>query len=137
MKVSQEQRKRIIEQANNCCEYCLISQAQRLIRFQIDHVIARKHGGTDTEANLCLACYECNSYKGSNIASLDPLTGKITQLYHPRQQSWDEHFVLNDDSTISGKTPEGRVTVVLLRLNTEERTQQRKAEREMGDYPCK
>ena len=62
--------------AGECCEYCRISERDRLVRFQIDHIIPIKHGGSDHTENLCLACFECNAYKGPNVAALDPLTAK-------------------------------------------------------------
>ena len=100
----------------------------RLVGFQIDHIIAKKHDGTDDDDNLCLACYECNIYKGSNVATLDPETGNATKLFHPRQQYWDNHFSINDDARILGLTLEGRATIRVLRINDEERVKQRLGE---------
>jgi hypothetical protein len=56
----------------------------RLLPFEIDHIIAEKHRGVTAADNLCLACYRCNSFKGSDIASADPLTGNAAFLFHPR-----------------------------------------------------
>jgi hypothetical protein len=52
--------------------------------FQVDHSIARKHGGRASENNLALACFYCNSFKGPNIAGLDPDTGEVVRLFHRR-----------------------------------------------------
>jgi hypothetical protein len=41
---------------------------------EIDHTIAEKHGDRTTKVNLALACKLCNTYKGSDIASIDPQT---------------------------------------------------------------
>lgn len=46
------------------CEYCQLPQAVSAIRFEIDHVIPRKHRGRTIAANLALSCFYCNSYKG-------------------------------------------------------------------------
>jgi hypothetical protein len=137
MSVSNEQKRLVRQRAENCCEYCRLSQSGQLVSFQIDHIIAVKHDGTDEDDNLCLACYDCNIYKGSDVAALDPLTRAATRLYDPRQQLWDEHFRLNPDATISGLTPEGRTTVRVLRINDIERVNQRFGEMAVGDYPCK
>lgn len=137
MSVSNEQKRLVRQRAGNCCEYCRLSQSGQLVSFQIDHIIAVKHDGTDEDDNLCLACYDCNIYKGSDVAALDPLTRAATRLYDPRQQVWDEHFTLNPDATISGLTPEGRTTVRVLRINDMERVNQRFGEMAVGDYPCK
>ena len=83
MTVTNEQRKNIRKMAGDCCEYCRIAPSERLSKFQIDHIIATKHGGSDNTANLSLACLECNSYKGPNVAALDPTTGEATKLYNP------------------------------------------------------
>ena len=136
MSINNKQRDFVRERANNCCEYCRISQSAVLTRFQVDHVIAIKHNGTDSEDNLCLACFECNSYKGSEVAAIDSLTDEASKLYHPRQQKWDEHFKINDDATLTGLTPEGRTTIAVLRINDEERVKQRLDEIALGDYPC-
>ena len=136
MSISSDQRELVRDRAGNCCEYCRVSQSGRLVSFQIDHIIAIKHGGTDTEDNLCLACYDCNIYKGSNVAALDPLTQAATKLYNPRQQEWDVHFRINTDATISGLTPEGRATILVLRMNDDERVKQRLGEMSVGEYPC-
>ena len=137
MSVSNEQKRLVRQRAGNCCEYCRLSQSGQLVSFQIDHIIAVKHDGTDEDDNLCLACYDCNIYKGSDVAALDPLTRAATRLYDPRQQVWDDHFRLNPDATISGLTPEGRTTVRVLRINDIERVNQRFGEMAVGDYPCK
>lgn len=135
MSISSDQRRFVRERAGNCCEYCRVSQTVRLVSFQVDHIIAIKHGGTDATDNLCLACYECNGYKGSNVAAFDPLTRNATKLYDPRRQKWDDHFMINPDGTLSGRTP-GRATIFVLRLNDDERVKQRLGERALGGYPC-
>lgn len=137
MTVSAESRRLIREQAGGCCEFCRIAEGDRLVKFQIDHIIPVKHGGTDIIDNLCLACLECNSYKGPNVAALDPHTGAATKLFNPRQQKWDDHFGYQPGGTIVGKTPEGRATVLVLRMNEETRIKQRKDELVIGNYPCK
>ena len=136
MSITNEQRRLVREQAGDCCEYCRLSQSGRLARFHVDHIVAIKHGGADTDDNICLACPKCNAYKGDNVAALDPLTRDATKLYDPRQQKWDEHFKINPDATIDGLTPEGRTTVAVLRFNDEERVKQRLGELTVGDYPC-
>jgi hypothetical protein len=136
MSISKEQKRLVRHRAANCCEYCRLAQSGQLVRFQVDHIIAIKHDGTDADDNLCLACYDCNIYKGSNVAALDPLTRDATKLYNPRQQEWDAHFEINSDATLTGLTPEGRATIHVLRINDTERVKQRLGELMSGDYPC-
>lgn len=136
MSVTEEQKNHVRERAGDCCEYCRISQAGHLTRFQIDHIIALKHDGSDEDDNLCLACYRCNIYKGSNVAAADPETGKPSFLFHPRHDIWNAHFKINSDATITGLTPEGRTTIRVLRINDPPRVSQRLGEMTAGDYPC-
>ncbi len=130
------QRQIIRELAGNCCEYCRVSQDDYLAKFQIDHIIPVKHNGSDDIDNLCLACLKCNGFKGPNVAALDPATGEATKLYDPRHQKWDEHFHINPDATLSGISPEGRATIVVLRINEENRVKQRRTAMILGEYPC-
>jgi hypothetical protein len=136
MSLSDRQKQAVRKRAGYCCEYCRLAQSGSFAHFHVDHIIALKHGGTDADNNLCLACPDCNAYKGENVAALDPATGDATRLYHPRQQAWDGHFRLNADATITGLTPEGRTTVAVLRFNDGERVKQRLGEMTVGDYPC-
>jgi hypothetical protein len=109
--------------------------SDRLLPFEIDHIIAEKHGGITDADNLCLACYRCNSFKRSDIVSADPETGAATYLFHPRRQKWNEYFAL-EAGMLRPLTPEGRVTVFLLRLNLPIQVEQRRNLIEIGLYPC-
>ncbi len=82
------------------CEYCLLHQDFAYYTHEIDHIYAEKHGGITIIDNLCLACADCNRHKGSNLCSLDPNTGEIVSLYHPRNMSWNDHFRMNDNGVI-------------------------------------
>jgi hypothetical protein len=107
------------------CEYCGLHEDQSpLAALHIEHILPRKHGGTDRLDNLALACIDCNLRKGSNIAGFDPRTGRLTGLFHPRHHHWAEHFEWQG-VVILGITPIGRVTVEVLRMNDEERLQLR------------
>jgi hypothetical protein len=90
----------------------------------VDHIRALKHGGTTSPGNLAWACFQCNVAKGSNIASVDPLTGQLFPLFNPRAQRWSDHFRF-DKGFVVGTTAEGRVTVAVLRLNEPEEAELR------------
>lgn len=57
----------IRDRAKDLCEYCRLPARFAELPMQIDHVVARKHGGSTIDDNLALACFYCNSYKGSNV----------------------------------------------------------------------
>ena len=110
--IEQEVRRR----AGNRCEYCLLPQAASPLVFPIDHVIARQHNGPSTLENLALACGYCNAHKGPNIAGIDPETGHVTPLFHPRRDNWAVHFRFAGAIAL-GLTAVGRTTIIVLAMN--------------------
>jgi len=96
---------------------CYLPEDASWAVHEVDHVIARKHGGKTDLDNLAYACLDCNHHKGTDLTSLDPQTSKITQLFNPRTQKWDDHFQLNEDGIITPLTAEGRTTAALLKFN--------------------
>jgi 5-methylcytosine-specific restriction endonuclease McrA len=80
------------QRAQGRCEYCQLPQAYSTLAFEIDHILARKHGGLTTPGNLALTCFYCNSFKGSNLAGIDPRSRKLARLFHPRRHKWKKHF---------------------------------------------
>jgi hypothetical protein len=134
--ISAPLRREVLSRAGGCCEYCLIAINDRPMDFAIDHVIAEKHGGPTQSDNLCLSCYWCNSYKGSDISSVDwEFDRAIVPLFNPRQDHWENHFRL-DDATIVPLSATGRVTVFLLQMNSIERLEERQLLIALGLYPC-
>jgi hypothetical protein len=113
--------------ANHRCEYCGLAQANFSVsRFQVEHIVARKHDGGDELDNLALACLHCNSHKGTDLSGLDPLTGALTRLYHPRRDAWDDHF-RQHGILIAGLTDIGRTTVRVLNMNSKQQLRLREA----------
>lgn len=118
-------REQVRRRARDTCEYCRIPQeASPVIPFHVEHVIAKQHGGTDDPAQLALACDRCNAYKGPNLTSVDPDSGDVVPLFHPRQDAWDDHFKF-DRGAVVGLTPTGRATVRLLNMNARRRVELR------------
>ena len=72
-----------------------------------------------------LSCYNDNLHKGPNIAGIDPLTGQLTPLFHPRRDDWHEHFAWNGPELV-GLTPIGRTTIDVLNFNLAERVEHRR-----------
>ncbi|MBD2186047.1 HNH endonuclease [Planktothrix sp. FACHB-1355] len=118
-------RRTVEERANYRCEYCLLPAGVAFFPHEVDHAIAEKHGGATDADNLALACWRCNRHKGTDLGSFDPQTGAFSFLFNPRTQQWNEHFRL-EEVTIVGLTPEGRTTVNLLQLNSDERLAERR-----------
>lgn len=107
--------------AENRCEYCQLPEEHSPVaRLQIEHVRPKKHGGDDHPDNLALACIDCNLRKGSNLTGIDPETEQVVELYHPRHQTWSDHFAWSGVE-ILGLTEVGRATIRVLDLNTPDR----------------
>ena len=118
-------RNLVRQRAGNRCEYCGIWQEHvPFALFHIEHIVPKKHGGGDDPSNLALACHHCNLHKGPNLTGIDPESGNVTPLFHPRYERWAVHFELRDE-TIIGLTPMGRATIQVLNMNAAERVQLR------------
>ena len=104
------------QRAKGLCEYCRFPERLAEVPFQIEHVIARQHGGATEPENLALSCAFCNRYKGPNLSGIDPLTNEVVRLFDPRKQSWDEHFQWKG-AVLAGKTAIGRGTIRTLAIN--------------------
>lgn len=118
-------RARVRERARQRCEYCHKPEAVTSYPFHIEHIIARKHGGTSDPENLAWACFQCNIAKGTDVASYDTQTGELVPFFNPRQQDWQTHFALDESGVVTGLTPIGRVTVRMLQINTPEQVEVR------------
>src|SRR6516164_1156251 len=104
------------ERADSACEYCLLPQKYSHLVFEVDHIIATCHGGATRPSNLALSCFYCNRYKGPNIAGIDPVSRKLSPLFHPRRQKWSRHFRY-DGPILIGLTRIGRATISVLQIN--------------------
>ena len=122
------------ERARACCEYCLIPQAYVTFPFEIDHVVARQHGGKTVASNLALACFADNHYKGPNLAGIDPRSRRRAWLFNPRRHRWGKHFRW-DGPVLIGRTLIGRATIAALAMNSPHRVAQREVLMAEGVYP--
>lgn len=128
-------RRETATRASYQCEYCLLSEKDSTARHTIDHIRAVKHKGLTVIENLALACSDCNSNKGSDIAAIDPKSQQLIRLFDPRRDVWSEHFAF-DNASIVGLTILGRATVELLKFNTPTRMSQRAFLQSIGRYPA-
>lgn len=122
------------QRAQGRCEYCLLNEDDGLLPHEPDHIVAAQHGGLPAMENLALACLDCNRLKGPNLSSVDPETGAVVPLFHPRREDWAEHFRVAG-ARILPLTPKGRATATLLRFNARDRLLHREALLKAGKYP--
>lgn len=113
-------RTRVRERAGNRCEYCQLHQDDSpLAVLHVEHIRPRFHGGTDDIENLAMACVDCNLHKGTNLTGVDPESGEITELFHPRRDEWKQHFEWIGIS-LRGRTAIGRTTIRVLAMNADD-----------------
>lgn len=102
------------------CAYCHSPEKLLGIPLEGEHIVPQAQGGRTIIANLCLSCRVCNGHKSVKTKARDPQTGRTVRLFHPRRQSWQEHFEWSADGTrIIGLTATGRATVAALQMNND------------------
>jgi hypothetical protein len=108
----------VARRAGHRCEYCRAPEGVFNFPFEVEHVLPTSRGGSDEDANLCLACRACNLRKGDRQAATDERTGHEWPLFNPREQRWSDHFRVDlETGAIDGTTATGRATVACLDLN--------------------
>lgn len=111
-------RRLVLSQALGMCAYCRSLERLMGVPFEIEHIIPTAVGGATVYENLCLACPVCNRYKAVRLSGIDSVTNQLTNLFHPRQDRWNEHFAWNESgSVLIGLSPVGRVTIDCLQMN--------------------
>ena len=109
----------VAERARDRCEFCVMTNKLQNGGFEVDHIHPRSRGGATSLENTALICPHCNIQKSDHGDGIDPVTAETVSLFHPRQQTWHDHFEWSVDSPflLLGKTPCGRATVARLKMN--------------------
>ena len=135
-RINDQLRQAVTARASGCCEYCRSPLKYSPDPFAIEHIIPLSLGGATQLENLALSCLGCNGYKYNKVNAIDPSSGLVAPLFHPRKQRWNEHFVWNEDCThVMGMSPTGRATIEALRLNRINLVNLRRILFETGEHP--
>jgi hypothetical protein len=102
--------------------------------FHVEHIVPTSRGGGSSMDNLAWSCPGYNLRKSDRVEALDPVSGATVSLFHPRSDSWSEHFEW-DVFLLIGKTPTGRATADMLGFNHARRLLIRQAEELFGLFP--
>ena len=132
--IRSETRTQVVARAHDRCEYCGLPQAFYRATFHVEHIVAQQHVIDDSPDNLAWCCPRCNRKKGPNLAGVDPASGNTVLLFHPRRDSWNDHFRWNGPILV-GLTPIGRATVAVLDLNNGDRVRLREMLIAEGVFP--
>ena len=125
MSKSEQLRWEVAQRANFRCEYCRIHQDDMFISFEIDHIVAQKHGGGNEIENLAYTCPHCNQHRGTDMVTFIDNYNNIIRLFNPRVDKWGEHF----ESKI------GKATIKLLKMNDVDLIILRGLLSDLGRYP--
>jgi len=125
----------VAERAGHRCEYCRAPEAVFNFPFEVEHIIPPGAGGADADLNLALACRACNICKSNHTREADPDSHLLADLFHPRRQRWEDHFGVDEQGMIFGKTPSGRATVARLQMNSAHQSTARRHWIRLEVYP--
>jgi hypothetical protein len=129
-------RDTVERRARGGCEYCRSPAKYSTHTFSLDHILPRSQGGVTSLDNLALACQGCNNHKYNKTRASDPFTKQLVDLFHPRQQRWQDHFAWDERfEHVLGLTATGRATVEALQLNRSELKNLRKLLYAAGEHP--
>jgi len=113
MSISSSQRELVRTRANYACEFCTVDESNTGGLLTIDHFVPQSKGGSDELENLIYCCSRCNSYKQDYF----PNSSNDPQLWNPRIESRDLHFIALSNGILKAITPTGIFTIDRLRLN--------------------
>lgn len=136
--VPAELRRRVRAHFRDHCAYCLTPEALTVVTFEFEHILPRSLGGATSFENMCLSCPTCNRYKSDRTVGSGDEQTRMTALFHPHRNSWNEHFLWSEDATeLIGMTPTGQVTIDTLRMNRPQLIRVRRLWVAMGEHPPK
>jgi 5-methylcytosine-specific restriction endonuclease McrA len=90
--ISKKLREKVAERADYLCEYCLISYEDAFYGCEVEHIISRKHSGSSNLENLAYSCAFCNRFKGTDLTSIDLVTGEFIRFFNPRTEQVERTF---------------------------------------------
>jgi len=110
-----------------------LASVANIVSFTKDAVNCSITSNTSFDAdNLALACHRCNLHKGPNLTGVDPVTGEVVPLFHPRRDRWVDHFAFWD-LHIEGLSASGRATIQVLAMNDARRLELRRELLALGE----
>jgi HNH endonuclease len=126
---------RVAERAAHRCEYCHVPERVFNFAFEVEHVIPVSLLKSDDDSNLALACRACNVRKSDHCTGIDDTSQSETRLLHPRQDRWEDHFQVDGQGVVHGKTAIGRATANRLNVNNSVQREARKQWMRLGLFP--
>ncbi|MEB3164192.1 MAG: HNH endonuclease signature motif containing protein [Prochlorothrix sp.] len=113
MTIDQVLRDVVRQRAGCACEFCGVHENDVGGKLTLDHFWPRSKGGGDALENLVYCCVRCNQHKQDYW----PKTPDMPQLWNPRRETWDIHFLESAEGIWLPLTEIGQFTLNRLRLN--------------------
>lgn len=79
-------RKNIFHRDNHICQYC--NKKFKANELNIDHIVPRSRGGSNSWNNLVTSCISCNAKKDNSL--LSEIGWKLTK--EPKEPEWKSHI---------------------------------------------
>ena len=97
----------------------MIPEALSVVTFEFQHILPSSLGGATSIENLCLSCPTCNRYQSDRTFGAGNEQTRMTALFHPHLEAWNDHFSWSEDATeLIGLTPTGMATTGLINEDT-------------------
>jgi len=125
--ISEELRYLVRSRAGFACEYCGISETDSGGELTIDHFKPKSKEGTDDQDNLVYCCLRCNLHK----RDFWPTSSAAIQLWNPRHDPFEKHFVVSETGMLEALTDEGALSLKILRLNRPSLVEHRLIEKQL------
>jgi HNH endonuclease len=75
--ITKRLRYEVLQRDSFTCRYC--GAAAPFVILHVDHVVPRKHGGSDEATNLVTACEDCNTGKAATMPDPD-LVAEVEEI---------------------------------------------------------
>ena len=106
------------------------------MKFEVDHIIPRSRGGSNSYDNLALSCPICNLFKSDRETGVDPQELGTERLFRSREDIWQDHFAVEAETAeIVGITSKGRATVDRIQMNRSHQLNARRRWIRLGLFP--
>lgn len=109
----------VAARAGHRCEYCHAPEVVFNFPFEVEHIVPLVRDGADRADNWALSCRSCNVRKAAHVEHTDPATRNTVRLFHPRRDTWEEHFDFDvETGVMEGRTAVGRASAARLQMNS-------------------
>lgn len=91
----------IFERDHFTCQYCGLDCSSDFEKWwyanlNVDHIVPKKHGGSDDPSNRVTACRACNLYKGSHQVTSIEEAKEFVATKRKQAEAWFKKYVTKE-----------------------------------------